>query len=100
MNFDEELERLLLIEDHDEMIFEVELIEIEFDLYLKDLEAKQTVKPDWWYIGLGSKTTGSPVADAHAIATHKEFLKFRPGVDYDTFDDLVKLFIESKTRRA
>jgi hypothetical protein len=99
MNFDEELERLLLIEDHDEMLLELSMIEIEFDFYLKELEANQVTRPDWWYIGLGFKEGPNPAAQANAVKIYKEFLKYNPAVECSDFDSLVKLFVQEKTER-
>jgi len=97
MDFDLELEKLLEITDHDELIEEYAFFCADVDCYFNELDNKAYTKPDWWYIGLGFKKAISPRHEEEAKFIYKQFLKFK-GCPGDDFKTLIEKFTLAKSQ--
>ncbi len=99
MNFDVELENLLKITDHTELVEEYAFFCADVDCYFNELDQKAKKKPDWWYIGLGFKAASSPRHCEEARFIYKQFLKFKAR-DGEDFHDIVARFTQSRINGA
>lgn len=97
MDFDKELERLLEITDHDELMEEYAFFCADVDCYFKELDQKQKPLPDWWMIGLGFKKAITQRYYEEARFIFKQFLKFK-GQPGDDFHQLIARFTLAKTQ--
>ena len=99
MNFDVELENLLKITDHDELIEEYAFFCADVDCYFNELDQKAEKKPDWWYIGLGFKEAASPRHYEEARFIYKQFLKFKD-VEGESFSHMIARFTQTRINGA
>ena len=99
MNFDVELENLLKITDHDELIEEYAFFCADVDCYFNELDQKAEKKPDWWWIGLGFKEAASPRHYEEARFIYKQFLKFKD-VEGESFSNMIARFTQTRFNGA
>jgi len=97
MDFDAELEELLKITDHDELIEEYAFFCADVDCYFRELDQKQKPVPDWWLIGLGFKQAVTQRYYEEARFIYRQFLKFK-GNSSDDFHTLIEKFTLAKTQ--